>query len=220
MKTPKTILFLMLMILLYTSVSYGHDLVWPGEKLKALFPRAESFEQKNLYVSDEQRKNIEDALGSKLPEEDLRPSIYLAIVRSGWINLSENISIKEGVEREILPEADKGYSVNVKLFPDKVYADHVVTFLYEISYNGAPVKYPEKMEGADILLSSWDKSRKEFICAGSRQNVDGKIAAGIVFMRPGKHKVFAEFKHNGAVRVFAHEIEILEEPAQREHGLF
>jgi hypothetical protein len=61
MKTLKTILFLLLLIPLYTSVSFGHDLVWPGEKLKALFPQAESFEQRNLYVSDEQRKHIEDA---------------------------------------------------------------------------------------------------------------------------------------------------------------
>ncbi|RJQ23973.1 MAG: hypothetical protein C4560_00640 [Nitrospiraceae bacterium] len=71
------------MIILCPSENYGHDLEWPGEKLKALFPAAESFEQKNLYVSDAQRKNIEDALGSKLPEEDLQPSIYLAIMRSG-----------------------------------------------------------------------------------------------------------------------------------------
>jgi len=82
MKTLKTLLLLLLMILLYTSVSYGHDLIWPGEKLKALFPQAESFEQKNLYVTDGQRKNIENSLGSKLPEEDLQPSIYLAIVRN------------------------------------------------------------------------------------------------------------------------------------------
>jgi hypothetical protein len=57
--------------------------VWPGEKLKAMYPQAESFEQKNLYVSDEQKAVIEKALGGRLREEDLRPSIYLAVVRSG-----------------------------------------------------------------------------------------------------------------------------------------
>ncbi len=62
--------------------AYGHDLVWPGEKLKILYPEAVSFEQKNLYVSDEQKAAIERALGSKLPEEDLKPSIYLAIVKT------------------------------------------------------------------------------------------------------------------------------------------
>jgi len=75
-------LMLLLLITLYPYASYGHDLAWPAEKLSALFPKAESFEQKNLFISDEQHKNIENALGNRLPEEDLQPSIYLAIVRS------------------------------------------------------------------------------------------------------------------------------------------
>lgn len=82
MQTINSII-LLLLISLSPHSSYGHDLVWPGEKLQALFPGAESFEQKNLLVSDIQRKNIESALGSGLPEEDLQPSIYLAIVRNG-----------------------------------------------------------------------------------------------------------------------------------------
>ncbi|RJQ48330.1 MAG: hypothetical protein C4538_03950 [Nitrospiraceae bacterium] len=129
----------------------------------------------------------------------------------GWINLSEDVSIKEGVEKDMLQEQDKDYSVNVKLFPEKVYAEHVVTFLYEISHNGSPVKYPEEMEGADILLASWDKSRREFVCAGSRQNVDGQIAVSVVFMKPGTHRVFAEFRHNGKVRIFSHTVEVRDE---------
>lgn len=77
-------LFLIVIFLFtYASHSLAHDLVWPGEKLKAMFPQAESFEQKNLYVSDEQRANIEKVLGGRLPEEDMKPSIYLAVVRSG-----------------------------------------------------------------------------------------------------------------------------------------
>lgn len=79
---PLSSFVFLLMITLYPYVSSGHDPVWPGEKLKALFPGAESFEQKNLYVTDQQRNNIEDALGEKLPEEDLQPSIYLAITRN------------------------------------------------------------------------------------------------------------------------------------------
>lgn len=70
------------MLCLYASSSYAHDLVWPGEKLKALFPQAVSFEQKNLYVSDEQKVLIEKGLGSRLPEEDLKPSIYFAIIKT------------------------------------------------------------------------------------------------------------------------------------------
>jgi hypothetical protein len=83
MKKIKSALVLSIFLFfIFPVLSSAHDLVWPGEKLKAMFPQAESFEQKNLYVSDEQRGRIESALGSKLPEEDLKPSIYLAVVRS------------------------------------------------------------------------------------------------------------------------------------------
>ena len=140
--------------------------------------------------------------------------------RDVWINLNKNISIKEGVTKEILSEQHKDYSVNVKLFPEKVYAEHVVTLIYEVSHNGVPVKYPDKIDGADILTASWDKVRKDFIFMASRQNLDGQIAVSLVFMRPGKHRVFVEFKHNGAVRVFAHEVEVLKELPVREHGIF
>lgn len=137
-----------------------------------------------------------------------------------WINLREDISVKEGVKTEIRSEEHNDYSVKVKLFPENVYAEHVVTLIYEISHRGVPVKYPEKIDGADMLIASWDKSRKEFICAGSRQNVNGEIAVSIVFMKPGRHRVFAEFRHNGAVRVVQMDIDVLKEPRQREHGIF
>ncbi len=69
-------------ILLFSySPSAAHDVVFPAEKLKALFPQAQSFEQKDLYVSDEQRSRMESLLGYRLPEEDLKPSVYFAIVR-------------------------------------------------------------------------------------------------------------------------------------------
>lgn len=75
-------LSLIIVILLSFAVSvFAHDLIFPGDKLKTLYPQAESFEQKNLYVSDEQRSRIEKLLGDRLPEEDLKPSVYFAIVR-------------------------------------------------------------------------------------------------------------------------------------------
>ena len=71
-----------IMLCLHSPLSYAHDLVWPGEKLKTLYPQAVSFEQKNLYVSDEQKASIEKALGSRLQEEDMKPSIYFAVVKA------------------------------------------------------------------------------------------------------------------------------------------
>lgn len=76
-----SVLAILTSVLLISSLSYAHDLVWPGEKLKTLYPGAVSFEQKNLYVSDEQKAVIEKALGGRLPQEDLRPSIYFAVVK-------------------------------------------------------------------------------------------------------------------------------------------
>ena len=76
-----SVLAILASVLFTGSLSYAHDLVWPGEKLKILFPQASSFEQKNLYVSDEKKAILEKALGGRLPEEDLKPSIYLAIVK-------------------------------------------------------------------------------------------------------------------------------------------
>ena len=87
MKRNGRLMFLIIMsatfvISVFLETSLAHDLVWPGEKLKTLFPQAETFEQKNLYVTDEQKANIEKSLGGRLQEEDMKPSIYLAVVRS------------------------------------------------------------------------------------------------------------------------------------------
>lgn len=142
-----------------------------------------------------------------------------------WIDLIENVSIKEGVKHDpsLIPPLARGdkvgvYFVNIKLVPDKVYAEHVVTLIYEISQNGSPVRYPDKMDGADILMASWDTSLKDFIYTTSRQNVNGQIAASIVFTKPGRHRVFSEFSHNGAVKVVETDIDVLEEAPQRERG--
>jgi len=67
--------------LFYPFGAYAHDQIFPEEKLKVLVPQAESFEQRNLYMSDEQRLEIEKALKTGLPEEDLKPSLYFAVVR-------------------------------------------------------------------------------------------------------------------------------------------
>ena len=75
--------FLVLLLLFPVCSAPAHDLVWPGEKLKTLYPEAETFEQKNLYISDQQRAALEKKLKGSLPEEDLKPSVYFAIVRSG-----------------------------------------------------------------------------------------------------------------------------------------
>jgi hypothetical protein len=139
----------------------------------------------------------------------------------GWTNLRKNIKIGG----HAAPAADKipgdeDYQVKIKLIPKKAYAEHVVTLLYEIHYKGAPVSDLEKMEGFDMQVAAWDKDLKEFIYMTPKQNFGGpEVAVSIVFMRPGRHAVFAEFKHNGHVRQIETVMDVLAEPRSDVHSI-
>jgi hypothetical protein len=121
----------------------------------------------------------------------------------GWVNLKKDIKLKKAagkVKPSSMP-GDEDYEVKIKLYPKKIYADHVSTFLYEISYKGKPLKDIEKIDGFDMQVAAWDEDLKDFIYMRPKQNLGGpEVAVSIVFMRPGKHNVFAEFKHNGVIR--------------------
>lgn len=134
---------------------------------------------------------------------------------NGWINLRKDINVKgRRADHEAFGhEDDKGYSVKAKLIPRKIYAEHVVTVLYELSYNGTPIKGLEKIGGTDMQVAAWDEDLKEFIYATSKQNLGGpEVAVSFVFMRPGKHAIFAEFKHNGVIRKIDLVVNVYEEP--------
>ena len=136
----------------------------------------------------------------------------------GWVNLEKDVRLKGGGRQTVEPEKDKGYSVNVKLIPRKVYAEHVVTFLFDIAYNGQPVRDIEKVDGTDVRLASWDEDLKEFIYVTPKQNLGGpEVAVSAVFMRPGRRAVFAEFRHRGQTRSIELVMEVLLEPKQ---GIF
>jgi hypothetical protein len=69
------------LILFSSYEAFGIHPVWPGNKLKIIFPGAVSFEQKKLFILDEQEQRIEEMLGFQVRDEDLWPSIYLAVQR-------------------------------------------------------------------------------------------------------------------------------------------
>lgn len=137
--------------------------------------------------------------------------------QEGWINLSKDVKIK-GDKKTSEPEAkagDENYSVKVKLIPKRIYSEHVVTIVYEIMYKGAPLKGIEKIDGFDMQVAGWDEDMKEFIYATPRQNLGGpEVAVSIVFMRPGKHAVFGEFRHNGIIRKIDLVVDVWEEPKE------
>lgn len=170
-------LMLMLLMVSWPSVSAGHDSVWPGDKLKTLSPRAESFEQKNLYVSDEQRKNIETALGSILPEEDLQPSIYFALTRSspdallkryaaiifidaygkgGKIEMGVVVSGRGDLEKVLIFENNESESLRQPTFLEQ--------------FAGKRADAPFKT-GGDITFPAREKESAQAIAAGAKRGV-------------------------------------------------
>lgn len=133
----------------------------------------------------------------------------------GWANLRKDVRLKGVGKQTDDPERDRGYSVNLKLIPRKVYAEHVVTFLFDIAYNGQPIRDIEKVDGTDMRFASWDEDLKEFLYVTSKQNLGGpEVAISTVFMRPGKRAVFAEFRHRGETRSIEMVVDVLMEPPQ------
>ncbi len=155
--------------------------------------------------------------GFKMPQAGRYRFEAVFKTQDDWINLSRDIKIK-GDKKTSEPETkagDEDYSVKVKLIPKKIYSEHVVTIVYEIMYKGIPLKGLEKIDGFDMQVAAWDEDMKEFIYATPRQNLGGpEVAVSIVFMRPGKHAVFGEFKHNGVIRKVDLVVDVREEPKE------
>lgn len=153
----------------------------------------------------------------KAPQEGKYRFEVVFKAQEGWVNIGKDVKIK-GDKKISEPEAkagDENYSVKVKLIPKRIYSEHVVTIVYEIMYKGAPLKGIEKIDGFDMQVAAWDENMKEFIYATPRQNLGGpEVAVSMVFMRPGKHAVFGEFKHNGIIRKVDLVVDVWEEPKE------
>ncbi len=135
---------------------------------------------------------------------------------AGWVDIGKQMKLIAGstISQEPKP-GDEDYAIRVKTFPKRAYADHVTTFLFEISYKGQPLKGLDKIDGFDMQLASWDEDLKEFIYAVPVQNLGGpEVAVSLVFMRPGRHAVFAEFSHRGKIRNVEAAVDVLMEPRQ------
>lgn len=135
---------------------------------------------------------------------------------NGWVSIGKNIKVKgdkSGPISDTKP-GDEEYHVTVKVIPRKIYTKHVFTLLYDIQYRGEPLKDIDKVDGFDMQVATWDEDLKEFVYATPKQNLGGpEVAVSMVFMRPGKHAAFAEFRHKGITRRIDLVVEALEEPA-------
>lgn len=140
----------------------------------------------------------------------------------GWVDLRKDIKISgDGKTSEpVNIQGEEDYHVKVRLIPKKAYAEHVVTLLYDISYKGAPLNGIEKMDGFDMHVAAWDEDLKEFLYITPKQNLGGpEVPVSIVFMRPGKHAVFAEFRHKGIVRKVEFVLDVFEEPSENKGAI-
>lgn len=169
--------FIVIAFLFLAAGSYAHDLVWPGEKLKILFPQAESFEQKNLYVSDEQKAPIEKALGTRLPEEDLKPSIYLAVVRDTPEGPARKAAAMifidahgEGGKIEMgVVVSGKGDLLKVQIFENKE-APKVTQQAFLKQFEGKKATDLFKI-GSDITASAGTEKSAQAIASGARRGL-------------------------------------------------
>jgi len=170
-------IFSAIVFLFLATGSYAHDLVWPGEKLKALFPQADSFEQKNLYVSDEQKSFIEKSLGSRLPEEDLKPSIYLAIIKTGTDSPPRKAAaimfidaFGEGGKIEMgVVVSGKGDLMKVLVFENKE-SSKVTQQVFLRQFEGKKATAPFKI-GSDITAPAGVDKSAQAIASGARRGL-------------------------------------------------
>ncbi len=141
-----------------------------------------------------------------------------------WGDFRETIKVKGGKKAETPSPSgltDEGYSANVKLVPERAFTDHVVTFLYDLNYKGEPLSAIEKIDGHDMEVASWDRRLHDFVYALPKQNTGGpKVAVSLVFRLPGRHVVFAEFRHNGKTVNFRHVVDVEEEQVKKRGALF
>lgn len=140
----------------------------------------------------------------------------------GWVDLRKDIKISgDGKTSEpVKIQGEEDYQIKVRLIPKKAYAEHVVTLLYDISYKGAPLDGIEKVDGFDMHVAAWDEDLKEFLYITPKQNLGGpEVPVSIVFMRPGQHAVFAEFRHKGVVRKVEFVLNVFEEPSENKGAI-
>ncbi len=134
----------------------------------------------------------------------------------GWINFRKDIKLAR--ETEKMPPKTLGpeYEVLIRTVPEKVYSDHITTFIYEIRYKGKPVTDLQKTGGVDMHLFTWNTtwlySLKEFNYLVPKQNFGGpEVVVSLVFSTPGKQVVFGEFSHLGKKKIIRYEVDVASE---------
>lgn len=205
----------------------------PGHLVKLAFPPDETVEEVHMFIVDKKFKFFTHILPDKKKDnvyafdpEITRKGKYrietILKMKNDWVRLNQNINFApKTIKTENTEKESQGYTIKVKKIPGKVYADHVVTFVFEITLDGKPMTGLEKTGGSEIHLAAWGtsffKRFGEFTYATSAQNLGGPEAAvSMVFMDNGLHKVFAQFKHRAEIHTVETEVSVYFEPVQGE----
>ena len=110
------------------------------------------------------------------------------------------------------------YTVTEKHFPEEVYADHVVTFVFSVKKGNNPVfdlgdGKGEVVHGAGWRRGGFLQAPGDFVPAFASGGGTGpEIAVSMVFRESGNHRIFMEFNHQGAIYRYETELLVLREP--------
>jgi hypothetical protein len=198
-------------------------------RMSILSKNGQKVESVHLFITDRDLKTYEHltlspgsdgrySFGYAAPFDDKYRFEVAFQTSEGWVNLKKDIKLKRGkIAVNQTRNGDGDYDVRVKFIPSKVFAEHVVTFLYEIWYKHQRLENLEKIDGFDMQVGSWNENMREFIYATPKQNLGGpEVAVSLVYMTTGRHVVFSEFMHKGVKRRVEFDLNVYQEP--REDG--
>jgi len=185
-------------------------------------------ENLHVFIADRDLKTYEHVIPSPgsngsysfnyAPPFDARYRFEVAFqTAEGWVSFKKDIKLKAAVKTAVNQNRpdDRDYDVRVKFIPGKVYAEHVVTFLYEIWYKHQRVEDLDKIGGFDMQVGSWNENLREFLYSTPKQNLGGpEVAVSLVFMSTGRHVVFSEFMHKGIKRRVEFDLNVYQEPEE------
>ncbi len=69
---------LVFVLMLSTIFAWAHEAGWPGKRLAQVFPEAKNFKTRQVTLSLEQIKSIQEATGTKIGAEEKTPTFYIA----------------------------------------------------------------------------------------------------------------------------------------------
>lgn len=199
-------------------------------------PTDETIEEVHLFIVDSKFANFNHIIPHKKndrqynftfdPKDSGKFRVETVIKTDhDWLRLSRDLVVKSSQSKaSSAREGEDGLRVLIKIIPSKVYAGHVVTFVFEIEKEGRLVTNLEKIDGFDMHLAAWRTSWftrfGEFIYSRPVQNFGGsEIAVSMVPKETGHFKIIGQYKLAGELHKIATDLEVYYEPRPNSGGI-